>query len=116
MKKIFGIAIIALLGLSAPAFAQNKVERTAGDAWRGTKKGAKKAWKGTKKGAKAAGNKTAELASKGASNVHDKASDEWTGPQGQTIYVDDGNKYYWINGSGKKIYVSESALKARNKQ
>jgi hypothetical protein len=115
MKKIFGIALVALLGLSAPAFAQNKVERTAGDAWRGTKKGAGKAWKGTKKGAKAAGNKSAELATKGVSNVHDKKSDQWVGPEGQTIYVDDGNKYYWVNGRGKRIYVSESALKARNK-
>src|SRR5689334_14056293 len=104
MKKIFGIAFIALLGLSAPAFAQNKVEQTAGDAWRGTKKGASKAWKGTKKGAKAAGNKTAEVTSKGAANVHDKKSSDWTGPEGQTIYVDDGSKYYWVNGSGKKIY------------
>jgi len=47
--------------------------------------------------------------------VTDKKSDEWVGPQGQTIYIDDGGKYYWINGKGKKIYVSESALKARNK-
>ena len=38
------------------------------------------------------------------------------GPEGQTIYIDDLGKYYWINGKGKKIYVSESALKARNKQ
>jgi hypothetical protein len=48
--------------------------------------------------------------------VTDKKSDQWTGPQGQTIYIDDLGKYYWINGHGKKIYVSESALKARNKQ
>ena len=116
MKKMFGIALIALLGLSAPAFAQNKVERTAGDAWRGTKKGAGKAWKGTKKGAKAAGNKTAELASKGAANVHDKKSDEWVGPAGQTIYVDDGNKYYWVNNKGKRIFVPEAELKAKDKQ
>jgi hypothetical protein len=114
MKKMFGIAIIALLGLSAPAFAQNKVERTAGDAWRGTKKGAGKAWKGTKKGAKAAGNKTAEVTSKGASRVTNVKSDEWVGPEGQTIYVDDGNQYYWVNGRGKRIYVSQSALRARN--
>lgn len=113
MKKIFGIAIVALLGLSAPAFAQNKVERTSGDVWRGTKKGAKKAWKGTKKGVKAAENKTAEVAAKGAANVHDKKSDMWVGPEGQTIYVDDGNKFYWINGQGKRIFVSESALKAK---
>lgn len=107
MKKMFGIALVALLGLSAPAFAQETKEKVKG--------GAKKAWKGTKKGAKAAGHKTAEVTSKGAARVHDKKSDQWTGPEGQTIYVDDGSKYYWINGRGKRIYVSESALRARNK-
>jgi hypothetical protein len=119
MKKIIGFALVAMIGLSAPAFAQDakdKVENGAKKAWKGTKKGASKAWSGTKKGAKAAGNKTAEVASKGASRVHDNKSDAWVGPEGQTIYVDDGNKYYWINGSGKHIYVSESALKAKNKQ
>jgi hypothetical protein len=105
MKKVFGIAILALLGLSAPALAQdNRVER-----------GAKKAWKGTKRGAKKAGHKTAEVSSRGAARVHDKKSDEWMGPRGQNIYVDNGSKYYWINGRGKRIYVSESALQARNK-
>ena len=104
MKKIISIAIIAVLGLSSPSIAQSKVE-----------KGAKKAWSGTKKGAKKAGNKTAELATTGKAKVTDKKSDVWVGPEGQTIYVDDGNKYYWINGRGKRIYVSQSALKARNK-
>jgi hypothetical protein len=114
MKKMFGMALIVLLGLSAPAFAQDsKVERGTKKAWKGTKKGASKAWQGTKKGAKTAGNKTAEVTSKGAARVHDRKSEEWIGPQGQTIYVDDGSKYYWINGSGKRIYVSESALRAR---
>lgn len=103
MKKIFGLALIAVLGISAPSFAQEKV-----------KKGVSKAWKGTKKGAKAVGNKTAEVASKGASRITDKKSDEWQGPKGQTIYVDDVNKFYWVNGRGKKIYVSESALQAKN--
>lgn len=104
MKKVFAITLIALLGLSAPSFAQSKV-----------KKGADKAWKGTKKGAKTAGHKTAEVASKGKAKVTDKKSDTWVGPEGQTIYIDDGNKYYWINGRGKRIYVSQSALKARAK-
>lgn len=103
MKKIFGIGLIALLGISAPAFAQEKV-----------KKGVGKAWHGTKKGAKAVGNKTAEVASKGASRITDKKSDEWKGPKGQTIYIDDVNRFYWVNGRGKKIYVSESALQAKN--
>lgn len=102
MKKIIGIILIAMLGLSAPVLAQNKAE-----------KGAKKAWQGTKKGAKKAGHKTAELASKGKARVTDKKSDQWIGPQGQTIYIDSQNRYYWINGRGKRIYVSEAALRAR---
>jgi len=111
MKKIFGLAFIALLGLSSPAFAQSTVDKTAHD----VKKGADKAWHGTKKGAKTVGHKTAEVTEKGVARVTDKKSDQWVGPSGQTIYIDDVGKYYWINGSGKKIYVSESALKARNK-
>ena len=51
MKKIIGIVIVALLGLSAPALAQSKAEK----AGQGVKKGAKKAWQGTKKGAKKSG-------------------------------------------------------------
>src|SRR6266542_5272760 len=108
MKKILGIVIISLLGLSAPSFAQSKVDKAA----HGVKKGADKAWQGTKKGAKKVGNETAEVTKKGVARVTDKKSDEWVGPQGQTIYINDLGKYYWINGKGKKIYVSESALKA----
>lgn len=105
MKKMFGFALVAMLSLSAPALAQDsKVE-----------KGAKKAWKGTKKGAKKAGHKTAEVGAKGAARVADQKSDVWIGPEGQTIYVTGGDRYYWVNGRGKRIYVSENALKARNK-
>jgi len=111
MKKIFGIALIAVLGFSAPVVAQSTTEK----AGNGIKKGASKAWSGTKKGAKAVGNKTAEVASKGKAKATDKKSDEWIGPEGQTIYVDDGNKYYWVNGKGKRIYVSEAALRAKTK-
>lgn len=104
MKKIFGIALIAILGISAPAFSQSTV-----------KKGANKAWHGTKKGVKKAGNETAEAASKAKAKVTDKKSETWVGPEGQTIYIDGQNRYYWVNGKGKRIFVSESALKARNK-
>lgn len=105
MKKIFGLAVVALLGLSVPALAQDsKVE-----------KGAKKAWKGTKKGTKKAAHKSAEVSSKSAARVADQKSDVWIGPEGQTIYVTGGDRYYWVNGRGKRIYVSEDALRARNK-
>jgi hypothetical protein len=98
MKKIFSIAVIALLGLSAPAFAQSKTDKAA----QGVKKGAKKAWHGTKKGAKKVGDETAELATTGKAKVTDKKSEEWVGPEGQTIYVDDGSKYLLDKRQGQK--------------
>jgi len=111
MKKVFGLALVALLALSVPSFAQSKTDKAA----HGVKKGATKAWEGTKKGAREIGDNTAEVTKKGVARATDKKSDAWVGPEGQTIYIDDLGKYYWINGKGKKIYVSESALKARNK-
>ncbi len=81
----------------------------------GIKKGTKKGWKGTKKGAKAVGNETAETATKAKAKVTDKKSEEWVGPKGQTIYVDDGNKYYWINEKGAREFVRKEQLKAKQK-
>ncbi len=109
MKKIFVLAMILFLGLTAPSFAQSTVDKAA----HGVKKGTTKAWEGTKKGAKKAGNETAQQASKAKARVTDKKSTQWVGPRGQTIYVTSSNRYYWINGNGKRIYVSKAALKAR---
>jgi len=118
MKKILGIAAaVAFLSISVPGFAQDTTEKkgVVNKAGHGIKKGAKKGWKGTKKGAKAVGNETAETATKAKAKVTDKKSDVWVGPNGQTIYVDDGNKYYWINEKGGRIFVSKSKLKAKKK-
>lgn len=116
MKKIFVFAMAATLGFSAPAFAQEtakeKVETGAKKVWHGTKKGAKKAWHGTKKGAKAVGHEASELTSKGWAKITDKKADEWQGPNGQTIYVTDDNRYYWVNEKGKRVYENKTALKA----
>jgi hypothetical protein len=109
MKKILGIsAVIFALGISAPAFAQNTTKEESS-----VKKTTRKAAKAVKKGAKSAGNKTAELATKGKAKVTDKKSDTWVGPNGQDIYVDDGNKYYWINERGGREFVTTDQLKPK---
>jgi hypothetical protein len=118
MKKVFAIALVAgLLVVAGPASAQEDTTKkgTVEKAANSVKKGAKKAWKGTKKGAKKVGNETAELATKGKAKATDKKSAEWIGPEGQDIYVDDGNKYYWINEKGARVFVSREKLKAKEK-
>jgi hypothetical protein len=118
MKKIFAMTVLAaFLGFALPSYAQQdtgKHENTVKKVEHGVSKGAKKTAKGVKKGAKKAGNETAELATKGKAKVTDKKSDEWVGPDGQTIYVDDGNKYYWINEKGGRVWVSREQLKPRH--
>jgi hypothetical protein len=110
MKKILGItAVLFALGISVPSFAQETTKKEE----RSVKKTARKAAKAVKKGAKSAGNKTAELATKGKAKVTDKKSDTWVGPNGQDIYVDDGNKYYWINERGGREFVTADQLKRK---
>lgn len=116
MKKILGMAIVlGFLGIASPSMAQDttKKDGTVTKAWKGTKKGVKKGWKATKKGAKVAGDETAETATKAKAKVTDKKSDEWVGPNGQTIYVDDASKYYWISEKGARVFVSKDQLKAK---
>ncbi len=118
MKKILGVTVIlALLGISTPSLAQDTASKdgTVKKAWKGTKKGAKKGWKATKKGASTAGNETAEMATKAKAKTTDKKSGEWVGPGGQTIYVDDASKYYWINEKGGREFVTRSQLRAKQK-
>jgi len=64
-----------------------------------------------KKAAKKVGNKTAEIAVKGASAIVDKTYKGKVGPNGQTIYIDNKSKYYYVNAKGAKVYLPKSKLK-----
>src|SRR5215216_4657049 len=97
MKKIIGLSFFLFFGLSAVTHAQT----------------VKHAGQEVKKGAKKVGNKTAELASKGKSKITDKTYKEKTGPNGETIYIDDHSRYYWIDKKGHRHYIAESALKTK---
>lgn len=120
MKKILGIVMLALFGfvLSAPAQtvneAEEKTESSIKKAARKTERAAKKAAKATKKAAKKVGNETAEAASNAKAAVTDQMHKDKVGPNGQTIYIDNHSKYYWIDDKGKRHYVTESELKAKN--
>jgi hypothetical protein len=64
-----------------------------------------------KKTAKKVGNKTAEIAVKGASTIVDKTYKGKAGPKGETIYIDNKSRYYYVDTKGAKIYLSKSKLK-----
>lgn len=97
MNKLIGISfIVGGLSLTTNVQAQSTVE---------------KAGKSIEKGAKTVGNKTAETASKGKSKVTNSVYKGKEGPNGETIYIDEHNKYYWIDKKGHKNYIKEEDLK-----
>ncbi|HEU0112583.1 MAG TPA: hypothetical protein VFQ73_17030 [Flavisolibacter sp.] len=109
MKKLFVLsAAIALMGLTATSYAQETKKNEESTVKRVGKK--------IKKGAKKAGNKTAELATKGKGKLTDKTSEEWVGPDGQIIYIDDDSKYYWVDEKGARRWVTKNQLKPKLKK
>jgi hypothetical protein len=95
MKKILSIAICLMTITAGTTMAQEKAVQDVKDA------------------GKKVGNKTAEIASKGASKVVDKTYQDKVGPNGETIFIDKHSKYYYVDGKGKHIYVAEKNLKAK---
>ena len=98
MKKLIGILIVLFLANFSLTTSAQVVKKTT---------------HAVKKSATAVGNKTAEVASKGKSRVTDKVYKDKVGPNGQTIYIDDHSRYYWVDKKGHRVYVKETELKAK---
>jgi hypothetical protein len=121
MKKVIGISLFLFFGITSVSLAQSKVDKAGHAVKEGAKtvghetaKGAKKVGHATAKGAKAVGHETAEVASKGKSKVVDKTYKDKVGPNGQTIYIDSHDKYYYIDDKGHKQYVAEADLRHKS--
>jgi predicted small secreted protein len=99
MKKI--IAIVPIVALLSVGNTQAQTKEGVG-----TK---------VKKTAKTVGNKVAETVSKGSSRVVDKVYKDKIGPDGQTIYINNESKYYWVDKSGHRVYVTTDQLKDKPK-
>ena len=122
MKNSFKLAL-----LSAAIFAvsqstvlaqENKtvgqaVGGAAKDVGQATAKGAKEVGQATATGAKAVGKKTSELAAKGAAAVVDKKYDGKAGPGNENVYIDGNARFYYVNKSGKKVYITQAEMKTK---
>ncbi|GAB2695598.1 hypothetical protein GCM10027037_19220 [Mucilaginibacter koreensis] len=71
----------------------------------------KNAGKDIGKAGKKVGHATAHTASKGAAAVVDKKYDGHYGPGGQTVYINDKSKYYYVNSKGHRVYVAKASLR-----
>ena len=102
MKKLISISVLSLfLGISYSSYAQSTADKVEHD---------------VKKDAKQVGHKTAELASKGKARVTDQLYKDKVGPNGETIYINNHDRYYWIDKRGHKRYVTEAELKDKSSE
>ncbi|MEO5996873.1 MAG: hypothetical protein ABIN89_09075 [Chitinophagaceae bacterium] len=109
MKKGFLVYLIALsIGLFSVLTIHAQDTTTAGQ---DLKNAGKKTGKAVEKTAKKVGNKTAEIASKGKSEIVDKTYEGKEGPEGQKIFIDGKSKYYYVDEKGHKQYLKSSKLK-----
>jgi hypothetical protein len=97
MKKILGTALfVAVLFVAGQVQAQTKDTTSFKDK--------------VSKTATKVGDKTSELAVKGASTIVDKQYKGKCGPNGETVYINNHSKYYYIDKKGHKVYLKESEL------
>ena len=128
MKNLIKVALVAT-GIFAAAQTQAQtrdttlgqkidkstraVGKTAKKVGNATADAAKDVGNATATGAKKVGKKTSELAVKGAAAVADKKYDGKAGPGNENVYIDGNARYYYVNKSGKKVYVTQAELKTK---
>lgn len=64
-----------------------------------------------KEGAQKAGDKVSEGVNDAAAAIKDQKVKDKVGPGGDTVYLDDNAKYYYIDNQGNKEYITELQLK-----
>ncbi|HVW98305.1 MAG TPA: hypothetical protein VHA56_20230 [Mucilaginibacter sp.] len=67
------------------------------------------------KTAKKVGHKTSQIAASGAAAVVDKKYEGKCGPQGQTVYINEHSRYYYIDKKGHRVYLKKSELRDKQK-
>jgi hypothetical protein len=101
-------ADVELYGLKTGNEGQSKAYRN--DAERAEEK-AERTESDLENAAEETGDAISETAGKAAAEIDDKRHDTKVGPGGQTIYISDDSRYYYVNEKGKRVYVSEWQLK-----
>ncbi len=122
MKNITKVALMAtMMFAAAQTQAQThrdttlgqKIDKTTHTVGHATSKTAKKVGNATAEGATAVGHKTSELAAKGAAAITDKKYDGKAGPDNENVYIDSKARYYYVNKSGHRVYITKAEMKTK---
>ena len=86
------------------------LERNADEAEEDIEEGAERTESDLEHAAEETGDAISETAGKAAAEIDDRRHDTKVGPDGQTIYISDDSRYYYVDEKGKRVYVSEWQL------
>jgi hypothetical protein len=75
------------------------------------KEDAREAEEDAREEAQSAGDKISEGVNDAAAAIADQKLKHKVGPGGETVYLDDNAKYYYINNQSKKVYITKAQLK-----
>jgi hypothetical protein len=101
MKKLFRLFIAGTILCTSDAVLAQEKDSTD------VSQELKKAGKATGKAVKKAGKKIGETGAKGAAKVKDKSLDNVKGPNGETVYIDENQRRYYINKDAKRVYITD---------
>jgi uncharacterized low-complexity protein len=97
MKNILKIALVAAGTFTfSQSYAQTHKDSTVGHKIGAT--------------ATKVGHATAHVAASGAAAVVDKKYEGKCGPNGQTVYINENDKFYYVNKRGHRVYLKKSQL------
>jgi hypothetical protein len=91
--------------------AEDDIEREADEAGDELDESADETESDLERAAEKTGDAISETAGKAAAEIDDARHDTKVGPDGQTIYISDDSRYYYVNEKGKRVYVTELQLK-----
>lgn len=117
MKNLLKLALVAA---GVFTFAQSqakpmvndttKISKTVKKVGHETSKTAKTVGHTTAETATKVAHKTSEVAAKGAAAVTDKKYEGKCGPHGETVYINNESKYFYVNKTGHRVYLKKSQL------
>lgn len=90
---------------------ESDIERESDEAKKDIDRRADKTGRDLKNASEETGDAISEAAGKVGAEIDDRRHDTKVGPDGQTIYIGDDSRYYYINEEGKRVYVSGWQLK-----
>jgi hypothetical protein len=89
----------------------NDVDRESDEAEREVEQKAERTGNDIERSAENAGDKISEGVNDAAAAIKDDKLEDKVGPGGETAYMDDNGKYYYINNEGKKVFITKMQLK-----